>query len=82
MIEFELNKKLKRKARRRRQRGEKKWLFFRIAIVVFMLISILSFVVGMFVISSPVDEWFDSMAIVFSISLILCVMVKGVLSHI
>lgn len=81
MVNFKITKKLKRKARRRRQKKEKKWMIFRIGACGSAIVCILSFFIGMFKVSITDYATFDTIAIVFSISLVIYVSFKALIKN-
>lgn len=81
MVKFEITNKMKRKARKKRQRKEKKWLVFRVGTIVSTMICMLAFLIGIFKVSSNDYVKFDVLAIVFAVSLIVCVLLKALLKN-
>jgi len=81
MIKFEITKRMKRKARRRRQRTENKWRILRVLSRIFGVVWILSFLIGIFKVPSTNYTMVDAFAIVFSVVLVAYVIVKGVLRN-
>lgn len=81
MVKFEITNKMKHKARKRRQKKEKKWVIFRIGIILSALICLLSFIIGIFRVISTNYTMFDVLAIVFSVSLVIYVLLKSLLKN-
>lgn len=79
MVRFEITDKTKRKARRRRQKKEKRWIPFRISAWVLGVISAVSFTIGIFIIPSANDPRFTVYNTVFAVSLIACVVVEALM---
>ena len=80
-MNFKITKRLKRKARRRRQKKENKWMIFRIGAWAAAIVCIWSFWVGIFKV--PITDYatFDTFAVIFSVSLVICVSFKALLQN-
>jgi len=81
MIKFEITKRMKRRARRRRQRTENKWRIFRVLSKIFCVTWIVSFLIGIFKVPDTNYAMVDAFGMIFAVSLIAYVMVKGVLRN-
>lgn len=84
-MDFNVTKKNKKKARKNRIRKEKKWIIPRFVTTILYIVSIVSFCVGIFVISNNDYENLEIFGIVFVvtflIALILSTVVKNLASH-
>lgn len=69
MIKFEITDKTKYKARKRRQKNEKKWLWFRIPATASFIISIVSFIIGIFLVPSSNYAMLDRCMFTYAILL-------------
>lgn len=84
-MNFNITKKNKKKARKNRIRKEKKWIIPRVVTTVLCIVSIVSFCVGIFVISNNDYEKLQIFGIIFVvtfiIAIILSTVVKNLASH-
>lgn len=71
MQELLTTKKSKKKARRRRYKNEKKWIGYKIATAIFIMISIVAFIISSFIIDESNYEVKDTFDTVFASSLVL-----------
>ncbi len=76
MIELILTKKSKKKARRRRERYESKWNGYKIASGIFIVVSVVLFVVSSFVIDASNYELKDALDILFAVTFIVGCMIR------
>lgn len=81
MKEFEITKRSKYISRKIRQKKEMKWFVFKLGIILSALICLLSFVIGIFLVSNTNYAILDYFAIIFSISLVVCVILKAILNN-
>ncbi len=80
-MEFEITGSLKRKAKKRRIKNEKKWIVMRTISVISIIVSIVAFVYGIFVV-----KYQDGMATgicgaIFSICLIIFVIIRALIAN-
>ena len=80
-MEFEITAKTKKKAKRRRVKNEKKWRFLRGASFVSFWISIISFVIGVYVIDYEESFLVGVCGVIFSVFLILFVIFKALIAN-
>lgn len=84
-MDFNVTKKNKKKARKNRIRKERKWIIPRFLTTVLYIVSIVSFCVGIFVISNNDYEKLQIFGIIFVvtfiIAIILSTVVKNLASH-
>lgn len=80
MQELVITKKSKKRARKRRQKNESKWIAYRVITLIFVLICVLSFAIGMFLVSDANYQLFDTCAIIFSITFVGIVVTKSLLT--
>ncbi len=79
MIELRISKKTKRKARRRRERGEKKWRVLRLVMLLSIAISILSFGIAIFWVPSDEYGMLFLLIAIFAVLLVGGFVIKGLL---
>lgn len=80
-MEFEINYKQKRKARKIRQRVEKQWRIYKILSKLFLVISMTCLIVGLFFVNNEQFLLNDLMATFFSLMLIAYIIVRTVLNN-
>lgn len=81
MMEFLISNKAKKKAKKIRIKNERKWRYLRLLSILFLVITIISFVMGIFII--PYNNYAITGVCggLFSIGLILYVVVRALLSN-
>lgn len=80
MQEFAIYKSAKRKARKKRQNNEKRWLVYRILSTILLIICVMSFVIGIFVINNSDYNAISTYIMMFSITLIGFVVTRSLLT--
>lgn len=77
-MNFNITKKNKKKARKNRIRKEKKWIIPRVVTTVLCIVSIVSFCVGIFVISNNDYEKLQIFGIIFVVTFIIAIILSTV----
>lgn len=80
-MEFEITGELKRKAKKRRIKNEKKWIVMRSISIIAIIVSIVSFVVGIFVVSYQNEMATGICGAIFSACLILFVIMRALIAN-
>lgn len=80
MQELVITDKAKKKARKRRQKNEKKWLGYRIISSTLLVICVVSFVVGVFLVDDSNYNLFSTYTMVFSATLVGTVVARSLLT--
>lgn len=81
IMEFEITAKTKKKAKKRRIKNEKKWRVLRGASIISFYISIIAFVMGIFVIKYEQSTLGGICGVIFSVFLILFVVFKALIAN-
>ena len=80
-MNFNVTKKNKKKARKNRIRKEKKWIIPRFVTTVLYIVSIVSFCVGIFVISNKNYEKLQISGIIFVVTFIIAIILSAVVKN-
>lgn len=81
IMEFEITAKTKKKAKKRRIKNEKKWIVLRGASIISFYISIIAFVMDIFVIKYEQSTLGGICGVIFSVFLILFVVFKALIAN-
>lgn len=81
IMEFEITAKTKKKAKKRRIKNEKKWRLLRGASIISFWISIIAFVMGIYVIKYEESTLGGICGLIFSVFLILFVIFKALIAN-
>ena len=80
-MEFEITGDLKRKAKKRRIKNEKKWIVMRIISIIAIIVSIVAFVVGIFVVEYENEAANIKCAMLFAIGLMVFISMRALIAN-
>lgn len=80
-MEFKITKENKKKARKTRVKNEKKWIVFRVIKWVLELVSITSFVIGIYFVENSDYGKIETLGIIFSVTFVLVVITKALITN-
>lgn len=80
-MEFEITGDLKRKAKKRRIKNEKKWLVLRVTSMVSLVIAIVAFVLGIFVVEYENESANLKCALLFSVGFMVFIVMRALIAN-